>query len=137
MNVSTRREWFHRYSPRNGGDLAEVSADLHNQILNLWASGIPKSQISVRMGVHVGTIRKAVRAARNNQDPRGFAKAKPLMVVCGRYESVLDLYQEQWVIRGLAEEFGVHFTKVEQAIRKLSNAVKAETQSKVSNDGQQ
>ncbi len=112
-----RFEWFHRYSPRNGGDLAGVSKETHNAILDLWVQRLSKAQIASKLNVSTGLVRKVVRMARLEQDPRGFAKTQPLINTHGQFVGVLELYQQHMIVKGLSEKLDVHFTKVEQAIR--------------------
>jgi hypothetical protein len=128
MNAADQRkpEWFHRYSPRNGGDLSAESAALHEAILSQWAEDRSKAEIAHGLQISVGMVRKVVRNARLNQDPRGFAKTKPMLTMGANHTGVLDLYKEQWIIRGLSQRLDVHFTKIEQALREISKEIEGE-----------
>ena len=114
--------WFYRF--RKGGDMAETSVREREQILELWAAGKTKKEISEAMNIHVNTIRKATRLARMAGDERGFAKTRPLSTSFS-CDSVLELQNQQWFIKGLAEKFDIHFTQMESAVRAVVNEIKA------------
>lgn len=124
MSNEGRKAWFYRYSPRNGGDLAGFSEETHNAILDLWVRHLSKAQIATQLNISVGLVRKAVRMARLAQDPRGFAKVQPLINTYGHFTGILDMYQQHMLIKGLSERLGVHFTKIEQAIRETAKQIR-------------
>jgi len=129
MTAPARREWFHRYSPRNGGDLAELR--VRDQVLDMWAEGKTKREICEALNIHVSTVRMTLVRARHKNDARAFTKTVPVMRTEGAICSVLDIHKEQWFIRGLSERLDIHFTQLESAMR----ATVAEIEDKT--DGQQ
>lgn len=115
--------WFYRYSARNGGDMAALSEQTHNTILDHWAAGKTKMEIATMLDLHPNTIRKVTRQAREKADPRGFAKMKPqLMASC---DSVLELRMYAWFVKGLAEKLDLHYTQMEAVINDVVEDVKA------------
>lgn len=125
MTAPPRREWFHRYSPRNGGDLAGQSA--REQVLDMWAEGKTKRQICEALNIHVSTVKMTVARARHGGDPRAFAKTVPVLRTAGAICSVLDIHKEQWFIRGLSQRLDIHFTKLESAMRATVAEIKGKT----------
>jgi Homeodomain-like domain len=121
----TRKEWFYRYSSRNGGDLADER--VHDQVLDLWASGKTKREICETLNIHVSTVRMATIRARHQGDERAFTKTKPIFRTTGAICSVLDIHREQWFIRGMSEATGIHFTQLESMMRKLVAEIKEKT----------
>jgi transposase-like protein len=115
--------WFFRFSKRNGGDLAAVSEQTHNTILEHWATGKTKAEIASMLDLHPNTIRNVTRQAREKADPRGFAKMKPkLMASC---DSVIELRNYAWFVKGLAERLECHYTQAEALINDVIEDVKA------------
>ena len=112
--------WFHRFA-RNG-DLHDVAEKHREEILELWAKGLCKREISTMLDLHRNTVQKIVRQARLNGDKRGFAKTTPLL--SASCDSVLELRREQWFIRGLASRLEIHFTQAESLIRDVIDEVK-------------
>lgn len=110
-------DWFYRFSPRNGGDMQDISASNRETILNAWAEQKTKREISGMTGLHVNTVRKIVRDAKMASDPRGFAKSTPLM--SASCVSVVEMTQQAWFIRGLSEKLEIHFTQAESLIRSV------------------
>lgn len=125
MNTIPRREWFYRYSPRNGGDLSALR--VRDQVLDMWADGKTKREICEALNIHVSTVRMTMVRARHDGDPRAFAKTKPVLRTEGAICSVLDIHKEQWFIRGLAERLEVHFTKLESAMRETVAEIEKES----------
>lgn len=119
-----RREWFYRYSPRNGGDLADQRS--RDQILDMWVEGKSKREICAALNIHVSTVRMTLMRARHNGDPRSFAKTQPVLRSEGAICSVLDIHKEQWFIRGLAARLDIHFTKLESAMREVVAGIEKE-----------
>lgn len=115
--------WFYRYSARNGGDMANVSRELREQILDLRAAGKTKRQICEQLGIHMNTVKMTTWKARQDADPRAFANYKPkLMASC---DSVLELRNYAWFVRGLAERLEVHYTQAEALLNDVIEDVKA------------
>lgn len=110
-------DWFYRFSPRNGGDMQDISATNRETILNAWAEQKTKREISDMTGLHINTVRKIVRNARTAGDPRGFAKTKPLM--SASCVSVIEMTQQAWFVRGLAERLEIHVTQAESIVRSV------------------
>jgi hypothetical protein len=106
--------WFWQFSPRNGGDLADISDETRERVLNNWALGRSKSEIMASIGIHANTIRKVTRQAREKADPRGFARLKaPIMSPCA---SVLELRNYVCFIKALAVLLDMHYMQVEKLI---------------------
>jgi len=115
--------WFYRFSQRNGGDLAALSEEIHDHVLNQWAQGKTKAEIASMTGLHPNTIRKIARQAREKADPRGFARMKPqIMASC---DSVLELRNYSWFVRGLAERLDIHWTQAQALVDDVVEDVKA------------
>ena len=127
MPTPRSKIWFHEFRP--GGPRAAESEELHNQILDQWANGKTKAEIADMLDIDRHTVRKVTWKARKNGDPRGFAKTQPIMLQTSfSSHSVLDVYKEQYVIRGLARAFEVPHAQVEAVLRKLSSELEeAET----------
>lgn len=116
------RDWFYKFSARNGGELAQLSQELHNLVLNAWAEGETKMQIAAKTGLHPNTIRKIARQAREQADPRGFARMKPqIMASC---DSVLELRNYQWFVKGLALELDLPYMQAESLINRVVDRVR-------------
>lgn len=118
MTTPRSRIWFHEFRP-NGPRAAE-SADLHNQILDLWAKGKTKAEIAHMLDIDRHTVRKVTWKARKDGDPRGFAKTRPILSTSFSSHSVLDVYQEQYIVRGLARAFEVPHAQVEAILRAIA-----------------
>lgn len=128
MNAPPRKEWFYRYSPRNGGDLAELR--VRDQVLDLWATGKTKREVCKALNISVSTVRMTLVRARHDGDPRAFAKTTPILRTEGAICSVLDVHKEQWFIRGLSERLEIHFTKLESAMRDTVDEIEGKTDGK-------
>ncbi len=115
--------WFFRFSKRNGGDLASLSDEIRNHVLDLWAYGFSITEIATMTELHPNTIRKVARQAREEADPRGFARMKPQIM--GSCDSVLELRSYAWFVKGLAERLDIHYMQAEALINDVVEDVKA------------
>lgn len=125
MDAPARKEWFYRYSPRNGGDLAELR--VYDQVLDLWAEGKTKREICAALNIHTSTVRMTLVRARHKGDQRAFTKTTPIMRTEGAICSVLDIHKEQWFIRGLSQRLDIHFTQLESAVRATVAEIEGKT----------
>ncbi len=125
MTTPRSKIWFYEFRP-NGPRAAE-STDLHNQILDAWAAGATKAEIARMLQIDRHTVRKVTWKARRIGDPRGFAQTKPILLSMGETsQSVLDVYQEQWVVRGLAKAFEIPHASMEAILRNVVEQAKKE-----------
>lgn len=113
--------WFHRFSGRNGGDLAQEAAENREAILSMWEQRLTKRQIAERLGIHMNTVKAVCYKARKAGDPRAFAGVKPLMQA--QCTTVIELQNQQWFIRGLADKLEIHYTQAESLIRHVVSEV--------------
>jgi hypothetical protein len=123
MTTPRSKIWFHEFRP--GGPRAAESQALHNQVLDLWADHKTKREIATMLEIDIHTVRKITWAARKAGDPRGFAQTKPLLLSTSfSSHSVLDIYREQYIVRGLARAFEVPHAQVEAALRAIADELK-------------
>lgn len=123
MSTPRSKIWFHEFRP-NGPRAAE-SAELHNQVLDLWAQNRTKAEIADMLNIDRHTVRKITWRARKSGDPRGFRQTKPIVLSTHfSSHSVLEVYQEQYVIRGLARAFEVSHAEVEAVMREIVEELK-------------
>lgn len=119
MPTPRSKIWFHEFRP-NGPRAAE-SQELHNQILDLWAQGKTKAEIASMLDIDRDTVRKVTWKARKNGDARGFAKTQPIMIRTSfKTHSVLDIYKEQYIVRGLARALEVPHAQIEAILRVIA-----------------
>jgi len=122
MTTPRSKIWFHEFRP--GGPRASESQELHNQILDLWAQGKTKAEIATMLEIDKHTVRKITWKARKDGDERGFAKTRPVLTTSFSSHSVLDVYQEQYIIRGLARAFEVSHAEMEAVLRRIAGELK-------------
>jgi hypothetical protein len=122
MTTPRSRIWFHEFRP--GGPRAAESQALHSQILDLWAAGKTKAEIATMLQIDKHTVRKVTWKARHQGDPRGFARSKPVLSTSFSSHSVLELYREQYIVRGLARAFEVPHAQVEAILRAMTDELK-------------
>jgi len=125
MTTPRSKIWFHEFRP--GGPRAAESDELHNQVLDMWAKGKTKAEIATMLDIDKHTVRKVTWKARKNGDPRGFAKTEPIMLSTSfSSHSVLEIYREQYIVRGLARAFEVPHAQVEAVLRAMRNELETE-----------
>lgn len=123
MTTPRSKIWFHEFRP-NGPRAAE-SEELHDLILNMWAQGKTKAEIADMLEIDRHTVRKVTWKARKDGDPRGFAKTERIaMQTSFSSHSVLELYNEQYFIRGLARALTVPHAQIEAIIRTMTDELK-------------
>lgn len=108
-------DWF-KLSPRNGGN-ATISSELREAILTMWAAGKTKREIANQLNIHVNTVKMTNWKARQAGDARAFGRSKPLLTTSASCTSVLELRNNQWFIRAMADRMEIHFTQAESMIR--------------------
>lgn len=115
MTTPRSRIWFYEFRPT--GPRAGESAELHSQVLDLWATGRSKTEIARLLEIDKHTVRRITWKARKTGDPRGFARTKPIAVES--QVPVEKIYKEQYIIRGLARALEVPHAVVEAAVRSV------------------
>lgn len=119
MTTPRSKIWFHEY--RRNGPRAAESEQLHDEVLNRWSNGCTKSEIAADLEIDKHTVRRITWMARKSGDPRGFAKTKPILQTQMECQSVLELYREQYIVRGLAKAFSLSHSQVETALRSIAS----------------
>jgi transposase-like protein len=122
MPTPRSRLWFYEFRPT--GPRAAESAALHHQVLDLWATGLSKAEIASMLDIDPHTVRRITWRARKAGDARGFAKTTP--VFANASHSVQKIYQEQYVIRGLARALEIPHARVEAALRDIAKEMETE-----------
>ena len=127
MDAPARKEWFYRYSPRNGGDLAELR--VYDQVLDMWAEGKTKREICAALNIHVNTVKMIKMRAKHNGDPRAFAQYDkyPRGIALGakkigtefKFKSVLEVWRDQYIVVGMAHKLEIHWTQIEAALTEV------------------
>lgn len=74
------------------------------------------------------TVRKVTWRARCEGDPRGFAKTQPILTTSMSSHSVLEVYKEQWIIRGLARALEIPFAQIESALRNVISEIESKSE---------
>lgn len=116
-------DWF-KLSPRNGGN-ATISAKLREDVLNMLAAGKTKREIATALDIHVSTVQKVGWKGRHAGDPRAFTRSKPLLTTSASCTSVLELRNNMYFIRAMADRMDVHYTQAESIIRAAISDVEA------------
>jgi hypothetical protein len=124
MPTPRSRIWFHEFR-RSGPRFAESQA-LHEQVLNLWAEGKTKAEIAALLDIDPQTVRKITWRARQAGDERAFARTKPILATTFTSRSVLELYREQYIVRGLAQAFEVPHAQMEELLRAIVRGHRSE-----------